>query len=172
LLYYININQIAQNQGTLVYLHNEEKMEEKNIKHMEENNEGNSNSNDTNLLPNALPDLLPKVPARMVHRAVRNIMFNELGLSRDKLEHWIKESIQVEVKHFIEHHLKDSELLHNQINVNIGRMMKEGVSNGTWYDNESFNHYIKRIIEQEVQKQFLQNYTIEIKPVSHQGETK
>jgi hypothetical protein len=124
--------------------------------------------NETNLLNDDLEnnDKPVKVPAKMVHRAVRNIMFNELGLTRHNLAQWIKESITVEVKHFIEHHFKDSELLHNQINTNIARMMKEGVSNGTWYDNESFNHYIKRIIEQEVQKQFLQNYTIEIKPVS------
>lgn len=133
---------------------------------MNDNNSNDNihtNSNDNE--PHPGEDKAAKIPAKMVHRAVRNIMFNELGLNRNNLAQWIKESIAVEVKHFIEHHFKDSELLHNQINANIARMMKEGVSNNTWYDNESFNHYIKRIIEQEVQKQFLQNYTIEIKPV-------
>jgi hypothetical protein len=96
---------------------------------------------------------------KRIYRAVRNILFNELGLSREKIDNYINAEVSKRVEHFLSHtnlNMMIAKVIRTRMDNNDGVLLGDNWSNyGKTLDkkiNEAIEHEFKDQIEEKVKK--------------------
>ena len=108
------------------------------------------------------------ITPQQLHKSVRNVLVNELDLSKKKIDDMIKEIVEERVDKILQNHILNSTFLHSLIEHAVFKMIAEGVKTGYWYEekNMPFTKFIQNETSKAIQAAVLKQFEIKIEEKS------
>jgi hypothetical protein len=105
----------------------------------------------------------PKITEQQIHRAVRNILFNELGLSREGIEQIVRDEVEKITERTLEHHLLGGGWFSQRVLYFVTNILKNGYRKSEYHQsNISFEDYIMQEVKAQVKERVLNNFKFKI----------
>ena len=101
-----------------------------------------------------------EIRQRDIHNAVRNIMFNEMGLNRDEIRQLVREEVSKTTKDVIEYHVLTDSWFKNLISTTVTGIIKDGTDD--WYSDVTFKRYITNQISEHIRSMVLDQFKFNV----------
>lgn len=101
-----------------------------------------------------------KIEHSEIHKAVRNVMFNELGLDRAQVESMVRQEVETVTERLLEHHILHSDWFSTKILNIVSRIVQNGVRESYW--TKSFEQYVVGLTEHHIKQMITEQFTINI----------
>lgn len=106
----------------------------------------------------------PPLSAGAAHRAVRNVLANEYGITRAYVEQLVRDTVEKEVKNILENHVLTSKRVDEAIHRAVYTFVKDGLPASHWNRALSFREFVIAEIQKTIQEAILERFEFKVQP--------
>lgn len=106
----------------------------------------------------------PPLSAGAAHRAVRNVLANEYGITRAYVEQLVRDTVEKEVKNILENHVLTSKRVDEAIHRAVYTFVKDGLPASHWNRVMSFSEFVVAEIQKTIQEAILERFEFKVQP--------
>jgi hypothetical protein len=105
---------------------------------------------------------VPPLSAGAAHRAVRNVLANEYGITRAYVEQLVRDTVEKEVKNILENQVLTSKRVDEAIHRAVYTFVKDGLPASHWNRAMSFREFVVAEIQKSIKEAVLERFEFSI----------
>jgi len=103
------------------------------------------------------------VSNRQVHKALHNILFNEMNISEQFVHDHIKKITEQKIENILREHLFDSKWFRTVVEQTIFRLMNDGVKTTLYHNHKPFTDFVTDQVKLAIKNVIIDNLDFNIK---------